>query len=101
MHSPIRWVAATYTAIHTVLTNPVYAGAYAYGKSRHERYVHEEGRLRKRTRLLPQAEWAVLLPDHHWGYIDWAKYQASWTRRTGWWHAGWKPSRRSGYAIWP
>ena len=75
MHSPIRWVAATYTAIHHVLTNPVYAGAYAYGKCRHERYVDEQGRVRKRTRHLPQAEWAVLLPDHHQGYIDWATYQ--------------------------
>jgi hypothetical protein len=25
----IRWVEASYTAIHQVLTNPVYAGAYA------------------------------------------------------------------------
>ena len=80
MHSPIRWVAATYTAIHQVLTNPVYAGAYAYGKSRHERYVDEQGRIRKRTRLLPQAEWAVLLPDHHQGFIDWATYQANQAR---------------------
>jgi DNA invertase Pin-like site-specific DNA recombinase/uncharacterized protein YndB with AHSA1/START domain/predicted DNA-binding transcriptional regulator AlpA len=76
MHSPIRWVAATYTAIHNVLTNPVYAGAYAYGKCRHERYVDEQGMLRRRTRHLPQAEWAVLLPDHHQGFIDWATYQA-------------------------
>ena len=80
MRSPIRWVAATYTAIHTVLTNPVYAGAYAYGKSRHERYVDEQGRWRRRTRLLPQSEWAVLLPDHHQGYIDWATYQANQAR---------------------
>src|SRR5271166_2276267 len=32
----IRWVEASYSAIHHVLTNPVYAGAYAYGKSRRE-----------------------------------------------------------------
>jgi hypothetical protein len=32
MKSAIRWVAPTYTALHHVLTNPVYAGAYAYGK---------------------------------------------------------------------
>ena len=80
MHSPIRWVAATYTAIHNVLTNPVYAGAYAYGKCRHERYVDEQGMLRRRTRHLPQAEWAVLLPDHHQGFIDWATYQANQAR---------------------
>ena len=80
MYSPIRWVAPTYTAIHHVLTNPVYAGAYAYGKCRHERYVDEQGRFRKRTRHLPQAEWAVLLPDHHPGFIDWATYQANQAR---------------------
>jgi DNA invertase Pin-like site-specific DNA recombinase len=80
MNSPIRWVAPTYTAIHHVLTNPVYAGAYAYGKCRHERYVDEQGRFRRRTRHLPQAEWAVLLPNHHPGFIDWATYQANQTR---------------------
>src|SRR6516162_5569998 len=76
----IRWVAPTYTAIHAVLTNPVYAGAYTYGKSHRERYVDDEGRLRKRTRLLPMAEWSVLLLEHHRGYIDWATFQANQTR---------------------
>src|SRR6202008_4027838 len=32
----IRWVDPSYTAIYHVLTNPVYSGDYAYGKSRHE-----------------------------------------------------------------
>src|SRR5271168_2515107 len=68
MNSPTRLVAATYTAIHNVLTNPVYAGAYAYGKCRHERYVDEQGRVRRRTRHLSQTEWAVLLTDHHPGF---------------------------------
>src|SRR5436309_14610993 len=43
MKSELRWVAPTYTALHHVLTNPVYAGAYAYGKSRHQRDVDEQG----------------------------------------------------------
>jgi DNA invertase Pin-like site-specific DNA recombinase len=34
--SEIRWVEASYTAIHHMLTNPVYGGAYAYGKTRQE-----------------------------------------------------------------
>ena len=80
MKSPIRWVAPTYTAIHHVLTNPVYAGAYIYGKCRHERYLDEQGRLRRRTRHLPMAEWSVLLHGHHPGYIDWATFQANQTR---------------------
>jgi DNA invertase Pin-like site-specific DNA recombinase len=73
---PIRWVSVTYTAIHRVLTNPVYAGAYAYGKSRRERYVDEQGAVRKRTRHLPIEQWPVLIPNHHPGFIDWATFQA-------------------------
>lgn len=73
----VRWVAPTYTAIHHMLTNPVYAGAYAYGKTKHERYVDGEGNVKKRTRRLPVREWAVLLPEHHAGFIDWATFQAN------------------------
>jgi len=72
---PIRWVAATYTSIHHILTNPVYAGAYTYGKTKHERYVDEHGTVKKRTRHLPMSQWAVLIDGHHPGFIDWATYQ--------------------------
>jgi DNA invertase Pin-like site-specific DNA recombinase len=74
---PIRWVAATYTAIHHTLTNPVYAGAYTYGKTRSECYVDEHGSVRKRMRHLPMEQWSVLIPDHHQGFIDWATFQAN------------------------
>jgi DNA invertase Pin-like site-specific DNA recombinase/predicted DNA-binding transcriptional regulator AlpA len=80
MNSEIRWAAPTYTAIHNVLTNPVYAGAYTYGKCRRERYVDEQGMFRRRTRHLPMAEWSVLLPEHHPGYIDWTTLQANQAR---------------------
>jgi len=53
----IRWIVPTYTAIHQVLTSPVYAGAYIYGRSRSERYVDEQGVVRKRIRRLPMNEW--------------------------------------------
>ncbi len=73
--SKIRWTIPTYTAIHKVLTNPVYGGAYVYGKSRQETYVDEHGKLKKRVRRLPRSEWAVLITEHHEGYIDWKTYQ--------------------------
>jgi DNA invertase Pin-like site-specific DNA recombinase len=76
----IRWVTPTYTAIHHVVASPVYAGAYVYGKTRHERYVTETGQVRTRSRRLPQAEWEVLIPDHHPGFIDWTTYQANQAR---------------------
>jgi DNA invertase Pin-like site-specific DNA recombinase len=60
----IRWVEASYTAIHHVLTNPVYAGAYAYGKSRRETMLDASGVRRKRVRKLPRSDrcsfWTII-----------------------------------------
>lgn len=79
----IRWIAPTYHAIHSVLANPVYAGAYCYGRSRQERYIDPQGGLKTRVRRLPQSQWAVLIKDHHEGYIDWATYEANQVRLGG------------------
>ncbi|MCA1681356.1 MAG: recombinase family protein, partial [Actinobacteria bacterium] len=76
-HGEIQWVVATYHQIHSVLENPVYAGAYAFGKTRRERYVDEHGQTRQRMRRLPQAEWQVLIWDHHHGFIDKATFEAT------------------------
>jgi DNA invertase Pin-like site-specific DNA recombinase/predicted DNA-binding transcriptional regulator AlpA len=78
--SPIRWVVPTYTALHHILSNPVYAGAYTYGKTKYERYLDEHGAVRKRSRHLPMDQWSVLIQDHHPGFIDWATYQANQSR---------------------
>jgi DNA invertase Pin-like site-specific DNA recombinase len=76
----IRWVGASYTAIHNVLTNPVYAGAYAYGKTRTETVLDAGGGRRKRVRHLPRSDWQVLIRDHHPGFIDWQTYEANQAR---------------------
>jgi DNA invertase Pin-like site-specific DNA recombinase len=76
----IRWVAPTYTAIHHMLTNPVYAGAYVYGRTRCERFVAPDGTIQQRIRRLPRPEWGVLLPTHHEGFIDWETFEANQAR---------------------
>jgi DNA invertase Pin-like site-specific DNA recombinase len=76
----IRWVAPTYTALHHILTNPVYAGAYTYGKTRTERYLDAQGAVKKRMRHLPLEQWAVLLPNHHPGFIAWETFLANQAR---------------------
>jgi DNA invertase Pin-like site-specific DNA recombinase/transposase len=80
LSSPIRWVVPTYTALHHILSNPVYAGAYTYGKTKYERYLDEHGAVRKRSRHLPMEQWAVLIQNHHPGFIDWPTYQANQAR---------------------
>ena len=64
----VRWVTASYKPIHEILTNPVFAGAYAYGRKRVERRVID-GQVRERVRRTPREEWHVLMEDHHPGYI--------------------------------
>ena len=75
--APIGWAAPTYTVIHHALSNPVYAGAYTYGKTRRERFVDEHGNIQHRSRHLPREQWSVLIKDHHEGYIDWSTYEAN------------------------
>jgi hypothetical protein len=60
-----------------VLTNPVYAGAYAFGKTRCERYVDEHGHPRQRIRHLPRADWEILIWEHHLGFVDRATFEAN------------------------
>ncbi len=76
----IRRVAPTYTALPHILTHPVYAGAYTYGKTRTERYLDAQGAVKKRMRHLPLEQWAVLLPNHHPGFIAWETFQANQAR---------------------
>ena len=76
-HAEIRWVAASYHAVHQVLTNPVYAGAYVYGKTRSQMTLDAAGGRRKRIKLLPRDHWQVLIKEHHEGFIDWPTYEAN------------------------
>ena len=78
--SSVRWVDPSYIAVYHVLTNPVYAGAYAYGKSRREITLDASGSPKRRMRKLPRSQWSVLIPNHHQGYIDWSTYEANCAR---------------------
>src|SRR6266851_3299555 len=73
----ITWRTATFGSVHDVLTNPVYAGAYAYGRSAVERRLDEHGRLWKRQVRRPLEEWQILIEDHHPAFISFATYQAN------------------------
>lgn len=73
----LEWVALTHTRALSVLTNPVYAGAYVFGRRRSRRTVAADGSIRDRRIDLPQAEWEVLIFDHHPAYLDWQAYLAN------------------------
>ena len=73
----VVWKLPVYSSLHHILTNPVHAGAYAYGRTRTETAI-VDGQPRRRSGIqVPQDEWAVLIPEHHEGYIGWQRYQAN------------------------
>jgi len=58
-----------------MLTNPVYAGAYAFGR-RGARVTIEGGRKRViRSLRRNWREWEVLIKSHHEGYIGWEEFE--------------------------
>src|SRR5260370_14848245 len=75
----IVWQPARYHAVLSVLKNPVYAGAYAYGRSKTiVRLDSGQKRVRRQVRRRRE-DWTVLITDHHESYIDWDIYQSNQT----------------------
>nr|WP_209893791.1 recombinase family protein [Rhizobium leguminosarum] len=69
------WKAPAYHSVMQILHNPLYAGAYAFGR-RAQRTRIVDGRARKTTGVRkPRDEWSVLLRDNHQGYISWREYE--------------------------
>ena len=87
----VRWATPTYKAIHDILTNPVYAGAYAYGRKQTERRV-TNGAVSEHVRRTPREEWHVCIEGHHPGYITFERYLANQERL----RANWRASRGEG-----
>jgi excisionase family DNA binding protein len=71
----IDWKLPVYNTVHHILTNPIYAGAYAFGRTG-SRVSIENGRKRVvRGFRKERQEWEVLLVDHHEGYLSWSEFE--------------------------
>src|SRR5207302_2733439 len=69
------WRRPSYSAIHRIIENPVYGGAYAYGKTAVAAGYSAEGvsvKIRRKTRN----EWLALKPNTHEGYVSWERFEA-------------------------
>jgi len=73
--SEVQWRLPVYHRLHSILTSPVYAGAYSYGRTESRTQVIDgtprktEGHRKSRDR------WSVLIRDHHPGYLSWDQYE--------------------------
>jgi len=91
----VVWKLPAYNSVHGLLTNPVYGGAYAFGRTA-SRVTVENGRKRVsrgrkewygRKEWRDREEWDVLIVDHHTaagcgvpaapheGYVSWEEFE--------------------------
>lgn len=71
----VEWRLPSYRNIISVLQNPLYAGAYAYGRSESRTTIVDGRAVKKYGHARSQDAWTVLLRDHHDGYVSWEHYE--------------------------
>jgi DNA invertase Pin-like site-specific DNA recombinase len=71
----VVWRLPAYNTVHNILTNPVYAGAYAFGRTTSKVSVVDGRKRVRRGVRRPLAEYDVLIKDHHAAYIAWDEFE--------------------------
>ena len=72
----LKWGRLAQSRVLSILHNPLYAGAYAYGRTEQHLQVRpgETRPVEKRVRRSNPEDWEVLLPNSHPGYLSWEQY---------------------------
>src|SRR4051812_32021847 len=66
------WRRPNYATIHRMIENPIYGGAYAYGKTAVAPGYAAAG-ISVRFRRKARSDWLALMPNAHEGYVSWDK----------------------------
>src|SRR5271165_920860 len=74
-NSDTTWRRPNYSAIHRMIVNPVYGGAYAYGKTAAAAGYVAAG-MSVKIRRKARNEWLALMPDAHEGHVSWERFEA-------------------------
>jgi DNA invertase Pin-like site-specific DNA recombinase len=73
-HEEVRWKRPSYGMVYSMLTNPAYGGAYAYGKTE-QLTQYEGGEPRQSVRRKPREKWLSFIPGAHEGYVSWEEFE--------------------------
>jgi hypothetical protein len=71
----VTWRLPVYNTVLKFLTNPFYAGAYAFGRTETRTAVVDGQPHKTRGHRRPREQWIALLPDHHDAYISWDTHE--------------------------
>jgi DNA invertase Pin-like site-specific DNA recombinase len=76
------WRRPSYASIHRIIENPVYGGAYAYGKTAAAAGYSADG-VSVTIRRKARSQWLALIPEAHEGYVSWERFEAIRTMVSG------------------
>lgn len=71
----VLWKEPSVGAIHTMLRNPAYAGAFAYGQRGSDPARQIPGRPATGRLRRPRSQWIALVKDVYPPYISWSEYE--------------------------
>lgn len=72
----IEWRIPVYNTILGILTNPIYASCYSYGRTITETRFENGQKKVIKGKPVAQKNWQVLIKKHHEGYISWEEFEA-------------------------
>jgi DNA invertase Pin-like site-specific DNA recombinase len=75
--SPLRWDVLSSPRVSAILHNPLYAGAYVYGRTTRRPIAKPATRIQQQTVRLSPAEWEVALWDLFPSYISRDEYETN------------------------
>lgn len=73
----LDWRRPNRVSLCNLLHNPIYAGAYVYGRRPADPRRKQPGRRGTGRTVAPFGEWAVLLKDRLPAYVTWQKYESN------------------------
>ena len=71
----VTWKLPVYNTLLHILTNPIYAGAYAFGRTESRVRLADGRKKIVRGFRKDRSAWDTLILDHHEGYIGWAEFE--------------------------
>lgn len=74
---PLQWGRLSCERVRQVLANPLYAGAYVYGRVTQRAAAKPPDKRHQRSVRLPAQDWAVTIWDAFPAYISRAEYEAN------------------------
>ncbi len=88
---PLEWAQISVPRVRDILTNPLYAGGYVYGRTEQKISVNAAGVMSRKVQERPSEEWEVARWGDFDGYISREEYDANQERLK----PGLRKSRRS------